>query len=84
MEVANKLILAYIQNSFEGMSNKWVDELNTTLWVVRTLTRAIGETTYALVYHSEVVAPVGLALPTPRVSLHNPAANKRMRSLDLD
>lgn len=67
------------------MSNKWVDELNTTLWAVQTLTRGpIGETTYALVYHSEVVAPTELALPTPRVSLHNPVANKRMRSLDLD
>lgn len=42
----------------------------------------IGKTTYVLVYGSKAVALVEVALPTARVSMHNPNINKQMRSLD--
>lgn len=69
----------------EGKSNKWVDELNSMLWGIRTSARGpTDETPYALVFGSKAILPAELALPLYRVSAFDEMGNKRQRCLDLD
>lgn len=84
-KTANKLVLAALKKNLEGKSNKWIDELNSVLWVVRTSTRGpTAETPYSLVYGSKAVAPAELALPTHRVNCYNLDVNLVSRAIDLD
>lgn len=85
VKAANKLILLALRKNLEGKSNKWVDELNSTIWSVRTSTRGhTRETTYTLVYGSEAIATVEVALPTARVSMYNEDFNRSKQNMDLD
>lgn len=69
----------------EGKSNKWVDELKSTLLGVGTSTRgSIGETPYTLVIGSKAIKPTKLALPSYRVLEFDETSNKRQRCLNLD
>lgn len=43
-----------------------------------------GEIAYALVFRSEAIVLIELALPTYRVSMYGENVNKQQRSLDLD
>ena len=71
-EAANKLIITALKKNIQGRAGRWVDELNPVLWSIRTSVRGpTGETPFALVFGSEAVAPVELALPTFRIAVHN-------------
>ena len=50
------------------MKGAWVDELPMVLWAHRTTPKeAIGETSFSLVFGTEVVIPVEVGLPSYRV-----------------
>lgn len=85
VEAANKLVLRALKKTLEGTSKRWVDELYSVLWSVRTSTRGpIGETPFFLDYGSEAIALVKLALPTHRVLKYSTDENNRSRFHDLD
>lgn len=85
IRAANKLVLTALRKTLEGKSNKWVDELHTILWAVRTSARGpTNETAYALVFGSKSILPAELALLSYRVSMVNEVSNKRQRGTDLD
>lgn len=84
-EETNKSILKALRKNLEGKYNKWVDELHSPLWAVRTSARGpTNETTYALVFGSGVVLLAKLALPSYRVSTFDEVRNKKQHCLDLD
>ena len=84
-EAANKLVLTALKKILENKKSKWVDELNTALWVVRTTVRnSTGETPFSLTYGSEAMAPVEVALPTYRVIHFDETKNEAARRQDLD
>ena len=74
VERANDIILQGIKTRiFDRLSaydKKWVEELPTVLWAVRTTAnRATGETPFFLVYRAEAVLPPEVRLNSPRVAM---------------
>lgn len=79
------MVMSALKKNLAGKSNKWVEELSSALWTVRTMLRGpAGETPYTMVYGSEVVSPAELALPTALVDMFNDEHNAKLRSIDLD
>ena len=70
-ERANAEVLKGLKTrSFDQLKKhgkKWIDELPTVLWSIRTTaTKPIGETPFSLVYGAEAVLPAELKLGSPR------------------
>lgn len=84
-EAANKLVLRALKKNLEGRAGKWVDELQTALWSVRTTVRGpTGETPFSLTYGSEAMTPVEMILSTHRVAHYSEQSNLLARITDLD
>jgi hypothetical protein len=74
VERANGIILQGIKtrifNRLSTYDKKWVEELPTVLWAIRsTANRATGETPFSLVYGAEAVLPPEVRLNLPRVAM---------------
>lgn len=55
-------------DKFKGSAKKWIEELPTVLWSLRTTpSRATGETPFSLVYGEEAMLPTELKHGSPRV-----------------
>ena len=72
VERANGLVLKGIKtrvfDRLESYSRRWVKELPSVLWALRTTpSRATGETPFFLVYGAEAVLPTELEYGSPRV-----------------
>ena len=53
-------------NKLKKHGKKWIDELPTVLWSIRTTaTKPTGETPFSLVYGAEAVLPAELKLGSP-------------------
>ncbi|XP_057790863.1 uncharacterized protein LOC131007973 [Salvia miltiorrhiza] len=64
---------------------KWVEELDTVLWALRTSPKtAIGEAPFTLVYGSNAVVPAEVRLESYRIITYDTAQNEELRRLDLD
>ena len=61
-----------IYNQLKKFGKKWVAELPSVLWSLRTMpSRAIGFTPFFMVYGSEAVLPTDLKYGSPRLKAYN-------------
>src|SRR5581483_10077420 len=64
---------------------KWVEELPSVLWSIRTTpNRATGETPFFMVYGAEAVLPPELTMRSPRVTAYNETLQEQARKEDVD
>jgi hypothetical protein len=89
VERANGLIIdglkkrLYDENSKKG--GKWVHELPHIIWGLRIQpSKATGQTTFFLVYGSEVILPADIMWKSPRVEMYNEGEADEVRQLKLD
>ncbi|XP_057808674.1 uncharacterized protein LOC131023143 [Salvia miltiorrhiza] len=84
-ELANRTICEGIKKRLERSRGRWVEELDTVLWALRTSPKtAIGEAPFTLVYGSNAVVPAEVRLESHRVTTYDTAQNEELRRLDLD
>ena len=75
-EVTNRTIVHGLKTRLEASDGNWVDELPSVLWAYRTTPRAgTKDTPFGLVYGTEAVVPVEVALPSNRVRNVDAEAN---------
>ena len=80
-------ILQKMKHEYEG---KWSDHLANVLWACRSSVKTTtGFSPFSLVYGTEVISPVELVVPTPRVVLEEGQeetedANNERRLADLE
>ena len=89
VERANGLILSGIKprliRSLEEADNKWVEELDSVLWGLRTTpNRSTGYTPFFMVYGAEAILPSDLIHDAPRVRLYEEQEAEQSRQDDLD
>jgi hypothetical protein len=61
-----------ISAKLEACGKKWLDNLQSILWSIRTMaTKPTGETPFFLVYGAEVVLPTDVRFGSPRVLAFN-------------
>ena len=69
MESTNKQILSGLKKRLDAAKGLWADELPAILWFIRTTEKgATEETPFMLVYGSEAVLPIELAIRTHRTT----------------
>lgn len=70
-EASNRTILHGLKTRLEEAKGAWVDELPTILWAYRTTSRvSTGETPFNLVYGTEALIPVEVAIGSPRLNAY--------------
>ena len=89
VEHANGMILQglkpRIYNCLKKFSKKWVEELSSVLWSLRTTSsRATKYTPFFMVYGSEAVLPTDLEYGSPRLKAYNEQSNKETRENAVD
>src|SRR5438105_6164353 len=89
VERANGMVLQGIKSRvfdhLKPYAGKWVRELPSVLWVLRTSpTRGTGESPFFLTYGSEAVLPIELEFGSPRVRNFNEKLSEDSRLADLD
>lgn len=63
VEAVNKFVLNRLKKWFDALEGKWAVELKNILWPIRaTPKNSAGESPFCLVYVSEAVAPVEIAM----------------------
>jgi transposase InsO family protein len=71
-EVLKGLKTRSFNTKLEAYGKKWLDNLQSILWSIRTMaTKPIGETTFFLVYGAEAVLPTNVKFGSPRVLAFN-------------
>ena len=66
-----------IYNRLKKFGKKWVEELSSVLWSLRTTpSRATKYTPFFMVYGSEAVLPTDLEYGSPRLKAYNEQKNK--------
>jgi len=61
-----------IYNQLKNFGNKWVEELSSVLWSLRTTpSRATEYTPFFMVYGNEAVIPTDLKYGSPRLKAYN-------------
>ncbi|XP_066344336.1 uncharacterized protein [Miscanthus floridulus] len=81
VEHANDMVLQGLKprifNRLNKFGGRWVAELPTVLWSLRTSSsRATGYTSFFMVYGSEAILPTDLNYGAPRVKAYNEQANE--------
>jgi transposase InsO family protein len=89
VERANVEILKGLNTrTYDGLKKhdkKWIDELPCALWGNRTsLSRAMGETPFFMVYGAEVVLPPEVIMGSLRVKTYDEATQDQLRREDID
>ncbi|XP_057777613.1 uncharacterized protein LOC130996084 [Salvia miltiorrhiza] len=85
VKLANRTICEGIKKSLEKSKGRWVEELDTVLWALRTSPKtATGEAPFTLVYGSNAVIPAEVILESHRVCSYDPVQNEVLHRLDLD
>ncbi|KAK4404501.1 hypothetical protein Sango_0818700 [Sesamum angolense] len=80
-KVTNRILLQHLKTRLEGTKSAWVKELSGALWAYRTTSRTtIGETSFCLVYGSEVIIPAEIGVETVIINLYDPLHNSTERS----
>jgi len=74
-----------IYNLLKKFSKKWVEELSSVLWILRTTpSRATKFTPFFMVYGSEAVLPTDLEYGSPRIKAYNERTNKETQENVVD
>ena len=89
VERANGMILQglkqRIYNRLKKFGKKWVEELSSVIWSLRTTpSRATKYTPLFMVYGSETVLPTDLEYGSPRLKAYNEQTNKETRENAVD
>ncbi|XP_073017859.1 uncharacterized protein [Primulina eburnea] len=83
-EVVNRIIVQALKTRLHGKGKDWVEELPSVLWAYRTTPREpTQETSFNLVYGSEVVLPVEIGQTSSRVESY-PEDNDQSWAMELD
>ena len=84
-ESSNKIIINNLKKKLGDKKGRWAEELPFVLWADRTTSKnATGQTPFSLVFGAEAVIPTEVVIPTARISMQNPEANKESLIQDLD
>jgi len=76
VESTNKQIFNSFKKRLDAAKGLWADELLAILWSIYTTEkRATGETSFMLVYDSEAIHPIELAICTHRVTTFQTTVN---------
>jgi len=74
-----------IYNRLKKFGKKWVEELSSVLWSLRTTpSRATKYTPFFMVYGSEAVLPIDLEYGSPRLKAYNEQSNKETQENAVD
>ena len=74
-----------LKTKLENLKGKWVEYLPEVLWAYRTTRKSTTqETSFALAFDTEAVAPVKVGLKSPRVEFANTEHNEEILRLNLD
>jgi hypothetical protein len=73
-----------IFDTLNKSGRKWLHELSSVIWSLRTWRRATRFTPFFLVYGAEVVLPTDLEYGSPKVKGYDEDANQRAREDSLD
>jgi hypothetical protein len=89
VERANGMILQGLKprifNQLNKFSRKWLVELPSVIWSLRTIpSRATGSTPFFMFYGSEAVLPTDLEYGTPRIRAYHEQGNQTTREEALD
>jgi len=85
VESTNKQILSGLKKRLDAAKGSWADELPAILWSIRTTEKGTtGETPFMLVYGSEAVLPIVLAIRTHRTTTFQIAQNNQALGEALD
>ncbi|KAL0409635.1 UNVERIFIED_CONTAM: hypothetical protein Sradi_1897900 [Sesamum radiatum] len=85
IEVTKRIILQSLKTRLEEAKGNWVEELPGVLWAYKTSPRrSTGESSFSLVYGTEVIVPVEIGEETLRVQQYEPVNNGLERQADLD
>jgi len=89
VERANSIILQglkpRIYNRLKKFGKKWVEELSSVLWSLKTTpSRATKYTPFFMVYGSEAVLPTDLEYGSPRLKAYNEQSNKETQENAVD
>lgn len=69
----------------EASKGAWVDDLSGVLWSARTMTKeATGHSPFSLVYGSELVLPVEVGIPSPRMTFYEYDKKEQEKPINLD
>ena len=74
-----------MKTKLKNLKGKWVEYLPEVLWAYRTTRKlATQETSFALAFGAEAVAPVEVRIKSPRVEFANAEHNEEILRLNLD
>ena len=85
-KVINEIIVNGLKKRLDDAKEKWVEELPYVLWTYQTTPyRSTGETSFLMIYGSEIVIPLETGFLTLRMSSFTPSNNDGLleKSLDL-
>ena len=84
-EVTIRTLKAALKTKLEDLKGKWAEYLPEVLWAYRTTCKsATQETSFALAFGTEAVAPVEVGLKSPRIELASVEHNDEALRLNLD
>ena len=85
VEVTIRTLKTTLKTKLEGLKGKWVEYIPEVLWAYRTTRKpATQETSFALAFGTEVVAPVEVGLKSPRIEFTDPELNDESLCSNLD
>ena len=84
-EVTIRTLKAALKTKLEGLKGKWVEYLPEVLWAYRTTCKSTTqETSFALAFCTEAIAPIKIGLKSPRIELARVEHNEEALRLNLD
>ena len=76
IEVTNRIILHGLKIRLNEAKGLWIEELYPVLWAYRTIPRIpMGESSFNLVYETEVMISLEIRLPSIRVEQYSESSN---------
>ena len=83
--VTIRTLKAALKTKLEDFKGKWVEYLLEVLWAYRTTRKsATQETSFAIAFGTEAVAPVKIELKSPRIELASVEHNEEALRINLD
>ena len=84
-KVTIRTLKAALKTKLKNLKGKWIEYLPKVLWAYRTMRKSVTqETSFALAFGAEVVAPVEVGLKSPRVEFASVEHNGEILRLNLD
>lgn len=84
-KVTNKVVLKGLKTMLEGAKWSWIDDQLGILWSTwATVRKATRQTPFNLVYGSEVVLPIEVDIPSPRITFYDHNNNEEEKRVNHD